>query len=151
MKHALTITRRQFVQFTATGTAAAWGLSQGAISRAAKKDQGRLAIRECYCPAHFGNSYEAMWPREMAAYLAEMQSWGFNRYGDWITTTDVCNPYQSDAFWTLAMEHLARKKQAFHAAQDLGMTLDLIVTPNHVYLDQLRPEWAAKKGRRIST
>ena len=67
-------------------------------------------IRECYCPAHFGNSYEAMGPREMAAYLAEMKWMGFNRYGDWITTTDICNPYTSDATWDLATEQLDRKK-----------------------------------------
>ncbi len=106
-------------------------------------------IRECYCPAHFGNSYEAMWPREMAAYLGELKWWGFNRYGDWITTTDVCNPYASDAFWDLAKEQLDRKKKAFRAAQELGLKLNLIVTPNHVYLDQLRPHYAAKKEKRI--
>ncbi|MCX6901214.1 MAG: hypothetical protein NT105_21265 [Verrucomicrobia bacterium] len=106
-------------------------------------------IRECYCPAHFGNAYEAMWPREMAAYLGEMKWWGFNRYGDWITTTDVCNPFTSDAFWDLAKEQLDRKKKAFLAAQELGLALNLIVTPNHVYLDQLRPHYAAVKGPRI--
>jgi len=106
-------------------------------------------IRECYCPAHFGNSYEAMWPREMAAYLAEMKWWGFNRYADWITTTDVCDPYESDAYWALAHELLDRKKRAFRAAQKLGLGLNLIVTLNHVYLDQVRPEYAATKEPRI--
>jgi len=106
-------------------------------------------IRECYCPAHFGNSYEAMGPRELAAYLAEMKWMGFNRYGDWITTTDVCNPYTSDATWDLAKEQLDRKKKAFRAAQDLGFALNLIVTPNHVYLDQLRPHYAATKSKKI--
>ncbi|MEI7730548.1 MAG: hypothetical protein WCO56_13315 [Verrucomicrobiota bacterium] len=74
-------------------------------------------VRECYCPAHFGNAYEAMGPREMAAYLAELKWMGFNRYGDWITTTDICNPYTSDAAWDLAKEQLDRKKKAFLAAQ----------------------------------
>jgi hypothetical protein len=106
-------------------------------------------IRECYCPAHFGNSYEAMGPREMAAYLAEMKWMRFNRYGDWITTTDVCCPYTSDATWDLAKEQLDRKKKAFRAAQDLGLGLNLIVTPNHVYLDQLRPHYAATKTKKI--
>jgi hypothetical protein len=105
--------------------------------------------RECYCPAHFGNSYEAMGSREMAAYLAEMKWMGFNRYGDWMTTTDVCNPYTSDATWDLAKELLDRKKRAFRAAQDLGFGLNLIVTPNHVYLDQVQARYAAKKGPRI--
>ncbi len=110
---------------------------------------GPLSVRECYCPAHFGNSYEAMGPREMAAYLAEIKAFGFNRYGDWITTTDVCDPYASDATWDLAKEQLDRKKRAFRAAQDLGLKLNLIVTPNHVYLDQLRPAYAAEKGQRV--
>lgn len=106
-------------------------------------------IREAYCPAHFGNAYEAMGTREMAAYLAEMKWMGFNRYSDWITTTDVCNPYTSDAVWDLAKEQLDRKKKAFRAAQGMGLKLNLIVTPNHVYLDQLRPQFAAKKSPRI--
>lgn len=108
-------------------------------------------IREIYCPAHFGNSYEAMWPREMKAYLAEVKWWGFNRYSDWLTTTDVRNPYTSDAKWDLdlAAEQLERKKKAFLAAQELGLELNLIVTPNHVYLDQLRPDIAATKSKKI--
>jgi hypothetical protein len=115
----------------------------------ARKSAEPFPIRECYCPAHFGNAYEAMGPREMAAYLAEMKWMGFNHYGDWITTTDVCNPYTSDAAWDLAKEQLDRKKKAFLAAQKLGLELNLIVTPNHVYLDQLRPAYAAKKGPRV--
>ncbi|HTL31154.1 MAG TPA: hypothetical protein VL282_18120, partial [Tepidisphaeraceae bacterium] len=106
-------------------------------------------IREVYCPAHFGNAYEAMWPNEMRAYLAELKWWGFNRYSDWLTTTDVRNPYQSDAYWDLATEQLDRKKRAFAAAQAEGLGVNLILTPNHVYLDQLRPEYAATKGPRV--
>lgn len=90
-----------------------------------------------------------MWPREMAEYLAELAWMGFNRYGDWITTTDICNPYTSDALWDLAKEQLDRKKKAFLAAQKLGLGLNLIVTPNHVYLDQLRPHYAATKNKKI--
>ncbi len=106
-------------------------------------------VRECYCPAHFGNAYEAMGPREMAAYLGEMKGMGFNRYGDWITTTDICNPYMSAAAWDLGKEQLDRKKKAFRAAQGLGLGLNLILTPNHVYLDQLKPELAAKRSARV--
>jgi len=85
----------------------------------------------------------------MAAYLAEMKWMGFNRYSDWITTTDICNPYTSSATWDLGKEQMYRKKKAFRAAQDLGLGLNLIVTPNHVYLDQLKPEMSAKRGGRI--
>ncbi len=106
-------------------------------------------FRECYCPAHFGNAYEAMGPREMAAYLAEMKWMGFNRYSDWMVTTDVRTPYRSDPGWDLAHEQLDRKKKAFRSAQALGFDLNLIVTPNHVYLDQLRPEREAKTTKKI--
>lgn len=110
---------------------------------------GIFPVREIYCPAHFGNSYEAMWPREMKAYLAELKWWGFNRYSDWITSTDIRNPYTSDATWDLGREQLERKKKAFRAAQDLGMELNVILTPNHVYLDQVRPELTATKNKKI--
>ena len=83
-------------------------------------------IRECYCPAHFGNAYEAMWPREMAAYLGEMKWWGFNRYGDWITTTDCCDPYMTAGHWMLAVELLERKRRAFLAAQHLVVVRFLV-------------------------
>lgn len=116
---------------------------------AAAGERFAFPIRECYCPAHFGNSYEAMGPREMASYLAEMKWMGFNRYSDWITTTDICNPYTSAATWDLGKEQLDRKRKAFRAAQALGLGLNLIVTPNHVYLDQLKPELTAKKSGRV--
>src|SRR5258708_5562963 len=89
-------------------------------------------IREIYCPAHFGNAYEAMGPREMAAYLAELTHWGFNRYADWITGTDVANPFHADALWTLGQELWSRKVHAFLAAQRLGMATNAMLTPNHV-------------------
>ena len=145
MDTAADMNRRNFLQTTGIAALGAEAARAGAPTEGA----ARFPLRECYCPAHFGNSYEALWPREMAAYLAEMKWWGFNRYGDWITTTDVCNPYTSDAFWDLAKEQLDRKKKAFRAAQDLGFGLNLIVTPNHVYLDQLRPQYAATKGDRV--
>ncbi|MEZ5276076.1 MAG: hypothetical protein R3F07_06840 [Opitutaceae bacterium] len=100
-------------------------------------------IRECYCPAHFGNSYEAMWPLEREEYLREMKWWGFNRFSDWMTTTDVCDPTDNQ-FQTLAVASADRKVAAFRAAQNLGMATNLIVTPNHVYLDQQHPSYAAK-------
>ena len=145
-------TRRTFLKATAAGGALAGligGTNLDTLGAIAGDASPGFPIRECYCPAHFGNSYEAMGPREMAAYLAEMKWMGFNRYADWMTTTDICNPYTSDATWDLAKEQLDRKKKAFRAAQDLGFGLNLIVTPNHVYLDQLRPHYAAVKKPKI--
>ena len=125
--------------------------AESLASGAAGAEASLFSIREIYCPAHFGNSYEVMWPGEMKVYLAEMKWWGFNRYSDWIATTDVRNPYASvgAADMDLATEQLNRKKKAFHAAQELGLDLNLILTPNDVYLDQLHPNIAATKGKKI--
>src|SRR6188472_2863044 len=92
------VSRRQ-VLLGVSGGAAAMALHGlfPSISHSAEQVNAPFPIRECYCPAHFGNSYEAMWPREMEAYLAELKWWGFNRYSDWITTTDIRSPYTSDA------------------------------------------------------
>jgi hypothetical protein len=90
-----------------------------------------------------------MWPLEMARYLDDLKFWGFNRYGDWMTATDSCDPYVSDATWNLPMELLARKKDAFRHATQIGLDNNLILTPNHVYLDQLRPELLAQKEPRV--
>jgi hypothetical protein len=107
-------------------------------------------IREIYCVNHFGNAYECMTPREMAAYLAELRHWGFNRYADWLTATDVRNPYRESFLPDLGQTLLDRKKQAFKAAQSRGFALNCVVTPNHVYLDQLRTELSATTSDRIS-
>ena len=37
----------------------------------------------------------------------------------------------------------------FRTAQSLGLATDLVITPNHVYRDQLKPEWLAKRGPSI--
>lgn len=118
-------------------------------SAAGREGPAPLPVRECYCPGHFGNSYEAMWPRETAAYLAELKALGFNRLGEWIETVDVHDPFQTATGWDLGKEQLDRKKRTFLAAQGLGLERNLIVTPNHVYLDQVRPEWEAKKTPKI--
>jgi hypothetical protein len=110
----------------------------------------KLQNRELYCPHHFGNAYEAMWPREMAAYLNEMSYWGFNRYSDVaLPTTDNCNPAASDAFWNMAMELGARKKEAYRHATEIGLKASVTFSVNHVFLDQLRPDLLATKGSRI--
>jgi hypothetical protein len=107
-------------------------------------------IREIYCVSHFGNAYECMTPREMAEHLAELKHWGFNRYADWLTATDVRNPYRQSFLPDLGQTLLERKKAVFGAAQSLGLALNCFITPNHVYLDQLRPELAATIDEHIS-
>jgi hypothetical protein len=62
-------------------------------------------------PAPFGNAYEAMGPREMAAYLGEMKGMGFNRYGDWITHDRHLQPYMSAAAGTWARSSWIAKRR----------------------------------------
>ena len=106
-------------------------------------------IREVYCPGHFGNWYEAAYPGEMAAYLKELKWWGFNWYGDWLTPTDTGSPNNDYGFHTLSQELLERKRKHYLSAQKLGFRLGCLVTPNHVFLDQIHPEYAAQKGERV--
>lgn len=145
------LNRRDFLGGTLAGAAIVGSIQTGEALASAddpSTDQKPFAFRECYGPAHFGNSYEAMWPRERAAYLADLKAMGFNRLGDWLVTTDARDPY-TDSSWHLGKENLERKKKAFQDAQKLGLALNLIVTPNHVYLDQVRPEFEATKTPKI--
>ena len=79
-----------------------------------------FSIREAYCPAYWGNANEAMWPRERARYLAEVQSWGYNWYGDINLSYDASNPYTDPEFSTLAIELNDRKIAGFRAACEFG-------------------------------
>jgi hypothetical protein len=103
----------------------------------------QLATRTLYAPAHFGNSYEVMAPYEMRDVLREAQAWGFNGYGDWFDAADLKRPWDTDAF-LLPQAIWAQKLASFRAAAALGLRCELIVTPNHVFLDQLQPEWRAE-------
>ncbi|MFH1475898.1 MAG: hypothetical protein ABIH24_00175 [Verrucomicrobiota bacterium] len=106
-----------------------------------------LATRELYGPAHFGNTYEATLPGEMTALLTEAKFWGFNRFSDWFDTIDLYNVYEKkqkplfnmpEAIW-------ARKFSNFKCADKLGFELGLVVTPNHVFSNQVTPENEAEK------
>lgn len=99
-----------------------------------------IAYRELYCPAHFGNSYEVMWPKEMKEILSEAKHWGFNVYGDWFDSADLKNPYENPRNEFLLPQALWERKMAhFQTARRLGFSTDLVVTPNHVFLNQLAP------------
>lgn len=104
---------------------------------------------EVYAPGHFGNWYEVAGEREMRAILAEAKHWGYTRYGDWFDTIDCVSPFMGDKQYSLGNSLWDRKKAHFRNAQALGLQTDLIITPNHVFRDQLRPEWLAKSGGRV--
>jgi hypothetical protein len=110
---------------------------------------GSSSVCELYAPGHFGNSYEVVGINEMKQVLAEAKHWGFNRYGDWFDTEDCVDPLAPDSLYDLGGCLWERKKAHFRSAQSLGLPCDLILTPNHVYRDQVRPEWKAQRNPRI--
>jgi len=107
------------------------------------------SVCELYAPGHFGNSYEVLGINEMRQVLAEAKYWGFNRYGDWFDTLDCVDPLAADSQYDLGGALWERKKAHFRSARQLGLPCDLILTPNHVYRDQVRPEWKAERNPRI--
>jgi|YelNatPaOPRAMG01_1025707.scaffolds.fasta_scaffold59431_1 hypothetical protein len=103
--------------------------------------------RELYAPGHFGNSYEVAGRFEMRDILAEAKWWGFNWYGDWFDTVNLTKasrlpPIVSHCWLTKVLWE--NKKAHFEEARRLGFKLDLLVTPNHVYADQVSNEILAK-------
>jgi len=109
-----------------------------------------LAVREVYCPAHFGNTYEVAQRNEMAGILSEAKFWGFNRYSDWFDTADLYDLYAKthhhfnmpEAMWDKKFSH-------FTTAAELGLELGLVVTPNHVFSDQVTEANQAVEGPKV--
>ncbi len=106
-------------------------------------------VRALYAVGHFGNSYEVLGHNEMRAILAEAKYWGFNRYADWFDMEDCSDPFAQTRLYQLAHAVWNQKKDNFQIAQSLGFACDLVITPNHVYVDQCKEEWAAVQGGRI--
>jgi len=104
----------------------------------------KIEYRELYAPAHFGNSYEVMYPREMRQMLSEAQFWGLNAYGDWFDNADLRNPADNPNEWLTAQAMHDRKISHFRTAGELGLKRTLVIVPNHVYIDQLRDELLAE-------
>jgi len=103
-----------------------------------------LKYRELYAPGHFGNWYEVMAPYEMRDMLREAKFWGFNAYGDWLDAADLKDPFNNPrSEYLLPQAIWEHKLDAFRIAAELGLKTDLVITPNHVYLDQLRPDLLA--------
>ncbi|HOX57065.1 MAG TPA: hypothetical protein P5205_00225 [Candidatus Paceibacterota bacterium] len=104
---------------------------------------------ELYAVGHFGNWYEVAGVNEMRQVLSEAKHWGFNRYADWFDAIDCVDPFAGDPQYSLGHALWDLKRVHFRTAQSLGLATDLVVTPNHVYRDQLKPEWLARRGPRI--
>ncbi|GAB6186609.1 hypothetical protein [Thermopirellula anaerolimosa] len=125
------------------------GLASFGIAEETSPTGAAFAVRALYAPGHFGNSYEVMGTNEMRRLLAEARAWGFNRYGDWFDMEDCSDPFARNNLYQLAHAMWERKKANYQAAQSLGFACDLIITPNHVYVDQCREDLAAVQGGRI--
>lgn len=104
---------------------------------------------ELYAVGHFGNWYEVAGVNETRRMLGEAKHWGFNRYADWFDAIDCVDPFSGDPQFSLGNALWDLKRAHFRTAQSLGLATDLVITPNHVYRDQLKPEWLAKRGPRI--
>ncbi|MBT3274124.1 MAG: hypothetical protein HN368_13285 [Spirochaetales bacterium] len=110
----------------------------------------RLETRELYAPSHFGNTYESTLPEEMALLLAEAKFWGFNRFSDWFDTIDLYNVYEKrHRLFNMPEAVWARKFANFECAAEAGLGLGLVVTPNHVFSDQVQPESEATKDQHM--
>ena len=109
-----------------------------------------LAVRELYCPAHFGNTYEVALRNEMSKLLVEARHWGYTRYSDWFDTVDLNNVYEPGRRWFDTPEAMwAKKFMSFECACHAGFELGLCVTPNHVFADQVTAQRAAVKGDHV--
>ena len=60
---------------------------------------------------------------------------------------DCSDPFADRSLVRLGHVMWQRKKNNFRSAQALGLACDLVITPNHVYADQCRPELAGDQGR----
>ena len=127
---------------------AIFGCASSAVPAGEPEEQGVFATRILYAPGHFGNSYEVMGEGEMRACLEEASHWGFNGYADWFDTVDCSDPFASP-HCNLGTALWDRKKAHFQTAQALKLPCYLLITPNHVYLDQCRPDLEATKTNRI--
>jgi hypothetical protein len=121
----------------------------GVEATAAAPARPPFAVCELYAPGHFGNSYEVLGANEMREVLAEARFWGFNRYADWFDMDDCKDPLAGGHTYGLGDALWLVKKTNFASAQAAGWLRDLAITPNHVYLDQCRPELLAVKGGRV--
>ena len=108
-----------------------------------------LQSRTLYCPSHFGNTYECALDNEISDLLHEAKHWGFNRYADWFDTIDLYDLYaRSHRFHNMPEAVWARKFSNFACAAAEELDLGLVVTPNHVFSDQVTDENRATAGDR---
>ncbi len=91
-----------------------------------------------------------MWERETEVYLQELRHWGFNQIDTWLNATDARDPFiPGDRWHHLGKELLEKRRMFLKTAQESGLKVRVSLTPNHVYLDQLKPELLAIQGEKV--
>jgi len=100
-------------------------------------------------PGHFGNSYEVMGEFEMEDKLKEVKYWGFNGYLDWFDTAGLIAPFNEEPHCHYSSIIWKRKKTFFKIAQRLKMNIGLVITPNHIFANQITKDISAKKENRV--
>ncbi|MFO8079563.1 MAG: hypothetical protein R6V07_04570 [Armatimonadota bacterium] len=104
-----------------------------------------FTYRELYCPAHFGNTHEVMSAAEIREMCREARHFGYTVYGDWFDSADLKNPLDNPRNEHLLPQELwERKLRNFRIAQEEGLGTNLMLTSNHVYLNQLRDDLLAE-------
>ncbi|MGC8972406.1 MAG: hypothetical protein ACP5K2_09515 [bacterium] len=107
-----------------------------------------MELLSIYGPAHFGNFYECMSKTEARELFKEWKSWGINGIGTYFNPANAVDPFSQDPLYKWAREMpimlWERKRKLLQAAQENGMKITLSLSPNVVYIDQLRPELAAE-------
>jgi len=104
-----------------------------------------FVYRELYCPAHFGNTHEVMSAAEIREMCREARHFGYTVYGDWFDSADLKNPLENPRNEHLLPQELwERKLRNFRIAQEEGLDTNLMLTSNHVYLNQLREDLLAE-------
>jgi hypothetical protein len=105
-----------------------------------------IPSRIIYAPGHFRNSYEEASYEQMRALMTEAAFWGADTWGDWFDTNDMTNPYGSDvADSRTSVLYWENKLDLLKAAQEVGLSVHLWMSPNHVFVDQVTKDSAATK------
>jgi hypothetical protein len=131
----------------------------GSVTPEATKPLGSQPVFEScelYAAGHFANYYEVMGENECRDMLAEAKYWGFNRYMDWLDTSDCSDPFRGPVenrigarAYGLGDAQLDNKKLHYTVAQNLGFLPDNDVNPNQVYVDQCLSKLLATPGDRV--
>ncbi len=109
-----------------------------------------MDLRSVYAPASFGNFYDLASKGEMRGLFDEWARWGINGAGTWFDPANWVDPFGRGELFRWAREMPValwrRKRDLLVAAREAGLKTTLAVTPDAVFIDQLRPDLAASAG-----